>query len=34
MRTLMELMGHKTIETTLIYAKVSDKARANAMANI
>ena len=33
-RTLMELMGHKTIETTLIYAKVSDKARANAMANI
>ena len=34
MRTLMELMGHKTIETTLIYAKVSDRARANAMANI
>ena len=33
-RTLMELMGHKTIETTLMYAKVSSKARANAMANI
>ena len=33
-RTLMELMGHKTIETTIMYAKVSNKARADAMANI
>lgn len=33
-RTLMELMGHKTIDTTIMYAKVSNRARANAMANI
>ena len=34
MRTLMELMGHKNIETTLRYAKVSDKARNQAMDSI
>lgn len=34
MRTLMELMGHKNIETTLRYAKVSDKARTQAMSSI
>tara|TARA_R100000278_G_C5423810_1_gene147574 strand:- start:21 stop:737 length:717 start_codon:yes stop_codon:yes gene_type:complete len=33
-RTLMELMGHKTIDTTIMYAKVSNRARAAAMANI
>ena len=33
-RTLMELMGHKTIDTTIMYAKVSNRARAKAMANI
>jgi integrase len=31
MRTLMELMGHKRIETTLRYAKVTDKARTDAI---
>jgi len=34
MRTLMDLMGHTCIETTLRYAKVSDSARRNAMSNI
>mgnify|MGYP003304314725 CR=1 FL=1 len=33
-RTLMELMGHKNIETTLRYAKVTDKARTQAMSTI
>jgi len=31
MRTLMELMGHKRIDTTLRYAKVSSKAREDAI---
>ncbi len=31
MRTLMELMGHKRIDTTLRYAKVTDKARTEAI---
>ncbi len=30
-RTLMDLMGHKRIETTLRYAKTTDKARADAL---
>jgi integrase len=34
MRTLMGLMGHKRIETTLKYAKITDKARIQAMAGI
>lgn len=34
MRTLMDLMGHKRIETTLRYAKTTDKARIDAMAAI
>ena len=34
MRTLMELMGHKRIDTTLRYAKVSSKAREDAIALI
>lgn len=31
MRTLMDLMGHKRIETTLRYAKTTDKARTDAI---
>lgn len=34
MRTIMDLMGHKRIETTLRYAKTTDKARLDAMAAI
>jgi site-specific recombinase XerD len=34
MRTLMMLMGHKRIETTLRYAKVTNKASIEAMAAI
>jgi integrase len=34
MRTLMELMGHKRIDTTLRYAKVSSKAREDAISLI
>ena len=33
-RTLMDLMGHKRIETTLRYAKTTDKARTDALALI
>lgn len=33
-RTLMELMGHKNIETTLRYAKVTSKAKTQAMSAI
>ena len=33
-RTLMDLMGHKNIVTTLIYGKSDDEGRANAMTNI
>ena len=33
-RTIMDLMGHKNIETTLRYAKVSDRARNDAIAAI
>ena len=33
-RTLMDLMGHKRIETTLRYAKTTDKARNDALALI
>ena len=33
-RTLMDLMGHKRIETTLRYAKTTDKARTDAMSLI
>ena len=33
-RTLMDLMGHKRIETTLRYAKTTDKARTEAMSLI
>ena len=33
-RTLMDLMGHKRIETTLRYAKTTDKARTEALALI
>ena len=32
-RVLMDLMGHKKIETTLRYAKATDKARENAIAS-
>ena len=31
MLTIKELAGHKRIETTLIYAKVTDKARTEAL---
>lgn len=34
MRTLMDLMGHKRIETTLRYAKTTDKARVDAISLI
>ena len=34
MRTLMGLMGHKRIETTRKYAKITDKARIQARAGI
>lgn len=34
MRTIMDLMGHKRIETTLRYAKTTDKARTDAIALI
>ena len=33
-RTLMDLLGHKNIVTTLIYGKSDDEGRANAMTNI
>jgi site-specific recombinase XerD len=33
-RTLMDLMGHRNISTTLIYAKSDDEGRALSMANI
>ena len=33
-RTLMDLMGHKNIVTTLIYGKSDDEGRADAMTNI
>ena len=33
-RVLMDLMGHKKIETTLRYAKVTDKAREDAISSI
>ena len=33
-RTLMDLMGHKNIVTTLIYGKSDDEGRALSMANI
>lgn len=34
MRTIMDLMGHKRIETTLRYAKTTDKARSEALSLI
>jgi len=33
-RTLMDLMGHRNMATTLIYAKSDDEGRALSMANI
>lgn len=33
-RTIMDLMGHKRIETTLRYAKTTDRARSEAIASI
>jgi integrase len=33
-RTIMDLMGHKRIETTLRYAKTTDKARTEALSLI